>query len=36
MAATADWFAFPGSTSVTNESIPTSTNGDVYYRLYHP
>ncbi len=36
IAVTADWFAFPGSTSVTNETIPVSTNGDVYYRLYHP
>ena len=30
------WFAYPGSTSVSSESIPINTNGSVYFRLYHP
>jgi autotransporter-associated beta strand protein len=36
VAVPADWFAYPGSTTITNVSIPVSTNGDVYFRLYHP
>jgi autotransporter-associated beta strand protein len=30
------WFAYPGSTTVNSESVPISTNGSVFFRLYYP
>jgi hypothetical protein len=30
------WFTYPGSSSVTNISVPVGTNGNVYFRLTYP
>jgi hypothetical protein len=31
-----DWFAYPGSTGVTSETIPLPKTGYVFFRLYYP
>ena len=36
LTATNDWFTYPGSTAVTNITVPIGSTGDVYFRLVYP
>ncbi len=36
IAVPADWITIPGSTTVTSENLPISTNTAVFFRMYYP